>query len=111
VTSGCADVGTAASHFSQLVEIQRRPVPGFGRCWSVQCWALVTSNAQGELTALERGLRALRSVAEGKKLDVTAYAEKANRAKERRNIQNEVMAARVADALDNVFQYNCLRIT
>src|SRR6516165_12272767 len=77
----------------------------------VPCWVreldddaaymlLLTSNNQGELTALERGLHALRSVVDGAKLDVKAYAAKAGRA--RQTVQNEVMAARVANAVPHV---------
>jgi hypothetical protein len=57
-------------------------------------------------SALERGLHALRSVTEGETLDVKAYAVRVGRDKERRNIQNEVMAARVASAVENVFHAN-----
>jgi ParB/RepB/Spo0J family partition protein len=79
----------------------------------VPCWVrelddaaaymmLVTSNAQSELTALERGLHALRSVEKPEDLDVKAYAERAGRAKERRTVQSEIMAARVAEAAADI---------
>lgn len=75
----------------------------------VPCWVreledaaaymlLVTSNAQSELTPLERGMHALRSG-----MDVKAYAESVGRAKQRRNVHNEVMAARVAKFVEDVF--------
>jgi hypothetical protein len=57
--------------------------------------ALVTSNAQSELTPLERGIHAHRS---GK--DVKTYAAQAGRA--RTNVSNEVLAARVALSVTNV---------
>ena len=56
---------------------------------------LVKSNAQGELTALERGLHALHS---GK--DVRSYAAGAGRVD--RTVYNEVLAARVADAVADI---------
>jgi ParB/RepB/Spo0J family partition protein len=73
---------------------------------AVPCWVrdlddeaaymlLMTSNAQGELTALERGMHALHS-----KLDVKAYAKSARRA--RQTIDNEVRAARVAEAVPDI---------
>jgi ParB/RepB/Spo0J family partition protein len=56
---------------------------------------LVRSNAQSELTALERGLHALHSG-----MEVKTYAESVGRA--RTSVQDEVKAARVADAVTNV---------
>jgi ParB/RepB/Spo0J family partition protein len=56
---------------------------------------LVKSNAQGELTALERGLHALHSG-----MDVKAYAESVGRA--RKTVSDEVLAARVAEAVAHV---------
>ena len=56
---------------------------------------LVRCNAQTELTALERGLHALNR---GK--DVKAYAESVGRA--RQSVSNEVLAARVAQAVPHV---------
>jgi hypothetical protein len=53
---------------------------------------LVRSNAQGELTELERGMHALHSG-----MDVKAYAESIGRA--RKTVSNEVLAAKVADAV------------
>lgn len=73
---------------------------------SVPCWVremddataymeLVRANAQGELTALERGMHALHSG-----MDVKAYAESVGRA--RTTIQDEVKAARVTDAVTHM---------
>jgi ParB family chromosome partitioning protein len=73
---------------------------------AVPCWvremddataymALVLNNAQGELTALERGMHALHSG-----MDVKAYADGVGRA--RKSVSNEVLAARVADAVADV---------
>jgi protein gp37 len=57
--------------------------------------ALVTSNAQSELTPLERGLHALGATEKGKKgKSVNAYAERVKRPQ--RSVQIEVEAARVA---------------
>ena len=53
---------------------------------------LVRSNAQNELTALERGIHALNSG-----MDVKAYAESVGRV--RRTVHDEVLAARVVDAV------------
>jgi hypothetical protein len=53
---------------------------------------LLTSNAQGELTALERGMRALRSV--------KAYAASVGR--KRQTVSDEVCAVRVAEAVPHV---------
>jgi protein gp37/ParB-like chromosome segregation protein Spo0J len=75
----------------------------------VPCWVrdlddeaaymlLITSNAQGELTALERGMHALHSVPEGKTLDVKAYAGKVGR--NARTVADEVWAAKVAVVVD-----------
>lgn len=52
---------------------------------------LVKSNAQGELTALERGLHALHSG-----MSINAYADSVGRA--RRSVHNEVQAASVMEA-------------
>jgi hypothetical protein len=46
---------------------------------------------------------ALHSVAEPGELDVKAYAARVGRAKEYRNVVNEVYAARVASSVENVF--------
>lgn len=56
---------------------------------------LVRSNAQGELTALERGMHALHSGLTGK-----AYAAAVGRAQQ--SVSNEILAARVADAVPHV---------
>jgi ParB-like chromosome segregation protein Spo0J len=56
---------------------------------------LVTSNSQGELTALERGMHALRS-----EMDVKAYAASVSRP--RQTVDNEVRAARVATAVPDI---------
>lgn len=56
---------------------------------------LVRANAQGELTALERGMHALHSG-----MDVKAYAGNVGRA--RTSVQYEVQAAKVADAVSHV---------
>src|SRR4051794_39721092 len=56
---------------------------------------LVMSNAQSELTALERGLHALHS---GK--DVKAYAESVGRAQ--RTVYNETQAAKVFQAVADI---------
>jgi hypothetical protein len=61
---------------------------------------LVTCNAQGELTALERGLHALHRP-EG--MDVKGYAASAGRENQYRNVVNEVYAAEVAALVENVF--------
>lgn len=74
---------------------------------AVPCWvremsdedaymALVTSNAQSELTALERGLHALGATEKGSKngRSVKAYAESIGRPQ--RSVQREVEAAKVA---------------
>jgi ParB-like chromosome segregation protein Spo0J len=60
----------------------------------------VTSNAQSELSALERGLHALHSVADGETLDVKAYAARVGRAG--KTVSNEVWAARVVVAVADV---------
>jgi len=86
---------------------ERCGIPG------VPCWvremdddaayvALVTSNAQAELSALERGLHALRSVEKPGDLDVRAYAARVGREKQWRNVYNEVYAAKVASAVADV---------
>jgi hypothetical protein len=56
---------------------------------------LATSNAQGELSALERGLHALRSG-----MDVRAYADSVGR--KRATVQNEISAARVVEACPDI---------
>jgi hypothetical protein len=56
---------------------------------------LVRANAQSELTARERGMHALHSG-----MDVKAYAESVVRA--RTTVQDEVKAARVADAVTDI---------
>jgi ParB/RepB/Spo0J family partition protein len=56
---------------------------------------LVRSNAQSELTALERGLHALRSG-----VDVKAYAESVGRA--RKTVSDEVLAAKVSEAVADI---------
>ena len=56
---------------------------------------LATSNAQSEWTALERGRHALRSG-----LDTKAYAESVGRA--RQTVDNEIRAARVAQAVPDI---------
>jgi ParB/RepB/Spo0J family partition protein len=56
---------------------------------------LVRSNAQSELTALERGLHALHSG-----MDVKAYAESVGR--KQQSVSNEVLAARVREAVPHV---------
>lgn len=72
----------------------------------VPCWVrelgdteaymmLLTCNAQGELTALERGLHALNS-----RMDIKAYAGSVGREKQYAAVKDEVYAARVASACD-----------
>jgi ParB-like chromosome segregation protein Spo0J len=56
---------------------------------------LVRANAQGELTALERGMHALHSG-----MDVKAYAESVGR--KRSTVHDEVYAATVADAVPDI---------
>ncbi|UHC14453.1 hypothetical protein LRS73_18060 [Methylobacterium currus] len=56
---------------------------------------LVRANAQGELTALERGMHALWSG-----MDMKAYAESVGRP--RKTVSNEVLAARVAETVARV---------
>jgi ParB-like chromosome segregation protein Spo0J len=56
---------------------------------------LVRANAQGELTALERGMHALHSG-----MDVKAYAESVGRA--RTSVHDEVYAAAVAEVVPHV---------
>jgi hypothetical protein len=58
---------------------------------------LVTANAQGELTPIERGRHAL-----GSDMDVKAYADSVGRAKEYRTVVNETYAAKVANAVADV---------
>jgi hypothetical protein len=58
---------------------------------------LATSNAQGELSAIERGMHALRSG-----VDLKACAASVGREKEYRTVVNEVWAAEVADAVARV---------
>ena len=58
--------------------------------------ALALCNAQGELTALERGRHALGSVKRREDLDVKAYAKAAGREKQYSVVLDEVCAARVA---------------
>lgn len=58
---------------------------------------LVTSNAQSELTALERGRHALHS-----RMEIKAYAESVGREKQWRNVYNEVYAAEVMQAVAHV---------
>lgn len=73
---------------------------------TVPCWVrplddaaaymlLATSNAQGELSALERGMHALRSG-----MDIERYAEKVGR--KRGTVRNEVYAAKVASAVSDI---------
>jgi protein gp37/ParB-like chromosome segregation protein Spo0J len=57
---------------------------------------LVTSNAQSELTPIERGMHALRAKAQG--IDVKAYAAKVGR--KHQAVLEEVWAASVADSAD-----------
>ncbi len=57
---------------------------------------LVRANAQGELTALERGMHALHSG-----LDQRSYAASANRNES--SVNKEVQAAKVADAVVHVY--------
>jgi len=72
----------------------------------VPCWGrklddkaaymlLATSNAQGEPTPIERGRHALNSG-----MDIKAYAASAGRA--RTSVENEVKAARVAEAVTDI---------
>ena len=56
---------------------------------------LATSNAQGELSALERGMHALRSG-----MEVKAYAESVGR--KRTTVHDEVYAAEVAEAVPHM---------
>ena len=70
-------------------------------CWIVEMddaaayLELVRSNAQGELTPLERGMHALRSG-----MDVKAYAGSVGRAHS--NVVREVYAARVASSVSDI---------
>jgi ParB-like chromosome segregation protein Spo0J len=84
----------------------RGRVPDAAGIATVPCWmremsdegafmALVLANSQSELSALERGLHALRSG-----LDVKAYAETVGRA--RTTVHQEVYAARVAQSVPHV---------
>jgi ParB-like chromosome segregation protein Spo0J len=79
----------------------------------VPCWVrelddqaaymlLATSNAQSELSPLERGFHALHSVANPDDLDIRAYAKSVYREKEERSVYSEVAAARVAKAVAHV---------
>jgi hypothetical protein len=68
--------------------------------------ALALCNAQGELTALERGRYALGSVKNPEDLDVKAYAKSAGREKEQQTVYREVWAAEVAAAVNNVVNSN-----
>ena len=56
---------------------------------------LATSNAQSELSPLERGLHALRSG-----MDVKAYAASVGR--KQQTVSNEVCAAKVAEACPDI---------
>ena len=56
---------------------------------------LVTSNSQGELSALERGMHALRSG-----MDVHAYGETVGR--KFTTVQREIQATRVAQACADI---------
>jgi len=63
--------------------------------------ALVTSNAQSELTPLERGLHALRVTVRGDpEKGVKGYAKRINRPQP--TVAREVMAARVARSYSNL---------
>src|SRR6185295_9173617 len=59
---------------------------------------LATSNAQGELTALERGIHALHSG-----MDVKAYAASVGRAKQYQTVRHEALAAAVAAAVISTY--------
>jgi ParB-like chromosome segregation protein Spo0J len=82
----------AAAHRAGLPEVP---------CWlrdlndDAAYMLLATSNAQGELSALERGTHALNSG-----LDVKAYAKSVGR--KRNTVQDEVSAARVAQAVPDI---------
>jgi hypothetical protein len=79
----------------------------------VPCWVreldddaaymlLATSNAQSELTALERGLHALHATEKGKWQDsVLSYAKSVGRPE--RSVRNEVHAAEVLDTVPGEF--------
>ncbi|HVC52771.1 MAG TPA: hypothetical protein VND87_12175 [Stellaceae bacterium] len=57
---------------------------------------LATSNAQGELSALERGMHALGAP------DIRAYAKAVGREKEEQTVRREIRAAEVAKAVDHM---------